>query len=642
MYCEKLCTRSSRTSPASCTSCTEPNYCTVKWTGQYKNDVDCLKQDNCTAGYQLGLLDESWKDLNWEDFASAASLRLYLASLVDYSNERETYGAAHIRCKGGVVNGGKVQVVALPPRRIDRTGYKLYKDRVSFNIIILDDLSRDEFYSVYPQTVGKLEKINRDHTTQTEVLDFSMLQNLGSENNENLRALFTGYVAPPNDDGERLDEEDRVEEESKPGKDQELIFGYFSSKGYKTAVYDSGCWYKTSKLASLLNIKQNETRDIFEERLKLVGIQSVGTSRSTCIHPSSCCTQLNSVKLNFHSLTMHLKSFEQHRVPYLSVLFLNNKELENKELDKVLLEHVEESKKFKNTFTIITSAKSEGEYSSMPLFMIVPGRAKDVLIDIEWQGLVGNQDRLISHLDVYHTFRWMIKTKPSEMVGMKDLDVDLLEFNKKYMSSREGLIADISRQRQCKDLPRSGFGCLCRPEAQLLTINPTIQLLGVFGCENIEDGRLCGCNTLAVVSATKEQYPGDDMHINLATIELENGLGTRSAVQINVNKQTMKIKISSIASNLDCGGDLSKDDDILDHIDEKMVEPGIKKSIESLYTENEVECFFLVESSTAGLSVVQLVNSCTAEIRVKLEFRVENVFYMRTDTNVAKFNESQP
>ena len=41
------------------------------------------------------------------------------------------------RCKGGVVYGGKVQVVALPPRRIDRTGYKLYKDRVSFNIIIL-------------------------------------------------------------------------------------------------------------------------------------------------------------------------------------------------------------------------------------------------------------------------------------------------------------------------------------------------------------------------------------------------------------------------------------------------------------------------------------------------------------------------
>ena len=41
------------------------------------------------------------------------------------------------RCKGGVVYGGKVQVVALPPRRLDRTGYKLYKDRVSFNIIVL-------------------------------------------------------------------------------------------------------------------------------------------------------------------------------------------------------------------------------------------------------------------------------------------------------------------------------------------------------------------------------------------------------------------------------------------------------------------------------------------------------------------------
>ena len=38
----------------------------------------------------------------------------------------------------------------------------------------------------------------------------------------------------------------------------------FTILGYKTAVYDSGCWYKTSKLASLLNIKQNETRDIFE------------------------------------------------------------------------------------------------------------------------------------------------------------------------------------------------------------------------------------------------------------------------------------------------------------------------------------------------------------------------------------------
>jgi len=32
----------------------------------------------------------------------------------------------------------------------------------------------------------------------------------------------------------------------------------------------------------------------------------------------------------------------------------------------------------------------------MPLFMIVPGRAKDVLIDIEWQGLVGNQVELVS------------------------------------------------------------------------------------------------------------------------------------------------------------------------------------------------------------------------------------------------------
>ena len=35
-----------------------------------------------------------------------------------------------------------------------------------------------------------------------------------------------------------------------------------------------------------------------------------------------------------------------------------------------------------------------------------------------------------------------------------------------------------------------------------------------------------------------------------------------------------------------------------------------------MYTENEVECFFLVESSTAGLSVVQLVNSCTAEVGI--------------------------
>ena len=40
-------------------------------------------------------------------------------------------------------------------------------------------MSRDEFYSVYPQTIQMLVKINRDHTTQTEVLDFSMLQNLG-------------------------------------------------------------------------------------------------------------------------------------------------------------------------------------------------------------------------------------------------------------------------------------------------------------------------------------------------------------------------------------------------------------------------------------------------------------------------------
>ncbi len=42
------------------------------------------------------------------------------------------------------------------------------------------------------------------------------------------------------------------------------------------------------------------------------------------------------------------------------------------------------------------TVQSEGEDSSMPLFMIVPGRAKDVLIDIEWQGLVGNQVELVS------------------------------------------------------------------------------------------------------------------------------------------------------------------------------------------------------------------------------------------------------
>lgn len=67
-----------------------------------------------------------------------------------------------------------------------------------------------------------------------------------------------------------------------------------------------------------------------------------------------------------------------------------------------------------------------------------------MMIDINDEG-----DENDDNIDSNNT-RWMIKTKPSEMVGMKDLDVDVLEFNKKYMSSREGLIADISRQRKLR------------------------------------------------------------------------------------------------------------------------------------------------------------------------------------------------
>ena len=32
-------------------------------------------------------------------------------------------------------------------------------------------------------------------------------------------------------------------------------------------------------------------------------------------------------------------------------------------------------------------------------------------------------------------------------------------------------------------------------------------ILGIFGCEMFQEGRLCGCNTLHVVSAFKESYP---------------------------------------------------------------------------------------------------------------------------------------
>jgi len=268
---------------------------------------------------------------------------------------------------------------------------------------------------------------------------------------------------------------------------------------------------------------------------------------------------------------------------------------------------------------------------------VVPGRVKSLLQDKEWQSLVLNQDRLVSLLDIHTTLRYFLKSKPSETLAVQDsMDEKLKKFRAKFVPNEAGLLKEVSSLRHCDNMARAEFGCLCRPDAAQLSIDNKIKLLGLFGCEMFQGGSLCGCTTLSVVSATKLTNPGEDTFENLVALEMENGQGIRTLLQINLNKNNRRIKVSSIASNLDCASDLSKEDDILDHIDDKIVEPGVRKTVESLYTEGGLECLFLVELSVPGVSTVQLVNTCPSEVELKLEFRTETAFYLHLGEHVSR------
>ena len=89
--------------------------------------------------------------------------------------------------------GTILQVLVFPPLLIKNSTFKP-RNRVNFNIVVLDSTSRPHFYRMLPKSVAALRAIVYDESVPSTALDFEMFQAISQHTFDNIRPLFSGIV----------------------------------------------------------------------------------------------------------------------------------------------------------------------------------------------------------------------------------------------------------------------------------------------------------------------------------------------------------------------------------------------------------------------------------------------------------------
>jgi len=612
----------------------------------HKYSVDCSEQQACSPGFDLGISSRNSTKLQWEEFSSSKSLSFYIKSLLDNSNSKQHQGYVILKCKLKVFNLDEkspnygFQLLVLPPKLsfIKKSPDK--SPKISINLILLDSISRLDLYTSLPKTISSLSSLNTDQASRAEVLDYTWVQDLGKKNN--MDGLASGVL---------------------PGDGLGELFGPFSAVGYRTFWHSYSCWEEKEDLSSLLGMwdrfgalqrgqESQPTLEHFLTALRLAGIDDTGISSSACHLPSPSCSS-SQVSLLSSSL-LQSSQLSSHHQSHLSVTSLSNISTSSKQLDSHLSSYLHSMSTQPYTLTILTSMSSSSPTSPLPMFMIFPHRTRSLLPDISWQNLLTNQDRLSSLLDLHYTLLHLPFTTTTKSPGpglplTTTLSPTYITFHARYVPSPQGLLSELPKSRLCTDLPRSQFLCQCKPTVTTLGRGKGEGLGDVITqWWNLQNNRGdTSCARLSLVKVVKLEVSsygqGDNFYraVVEVVVELESEQGVemkdkdskirlRGLIDQELKRGMLSIVVNEVGEmvrgKMECIQQFDTQEESRKDVGKYVVRirEGYGGRLDSLFTENGVDCLWLVVRQFEGSRVVmvQLASACLNQVEAVLDFRV--------------------
>jgi len=382
--------------------------------------------------------------------------------------------------------------------------------------------------------------------------------------------------------------------------------------------------------------------------LKLAGIDDTGISSSACHLPSPSCFPSHVSSLLSSSL-LHTSALSSQRQNHISVVsFSNHSNSFPKILDAHLSSYLLSLSSQPYTLTIITSLSSSSPTSSLPLFLMFPHRTRSLLPDLSWQNLLTNQDRMTSLLDLHFTLLRLLEVQ-NESPGpprpsATTLSPSHLAFLSRYVPNSHGLLSEVPQNRHCPDLPRSQFMCQCKPTTTDMGRGKGEVVTQWWNLLNSRGDTSCARVSLfQLISAEISSYGQGDTFYRAevrVVVELESEHG------VEVQEKGSKIHLKGLLDQEVGSGNLRIEVEVEEGVREKLmciqqfdtqeesrrevgryvdkVRSVLGGRLDSLFTENGVDCLWLVVRQMEGGTVimVQLASSCSNQVEAVLDFRV--------------------
>lgn len=658
---------------AMCTSKEVFQFCQLKVIGHNKRSAVCKEDKRCSPGLLLGIAMQDEENLEWEDFSSSSALAFYINSILDESNKKIHQGFIFVKCQldlsmtvknksteGNVsskIPREGVQLLVLPPKlslvkhSAKKSTEQTPKKHISINLIKLGSVSRVGLYHNLPVTMKSLYNLNTNTTTHVEVLDYKLVQPLSSSPRNNLLALFAGTV-------EFNTTNHKLQGQSMPVQD---LLGRYLLQGYKTLWIDSHCWSQDRGLASYLGIHsgtagvgpEQRTRDRLAEQMLLAGIEEIGITQAGCHLGGEmrCINGKHKAEYYLEYLQHYQSRMSDHRMPYVSIFSTGLDRSDLQEIDKPLEKYIRNAATYRDTITIIFSEQSGDPRSSLPLLMVVPQHAKEVMKEVEWQSFVENQDRLTSLLDLHYGLRGLLKSLSP--IGLFDFpkasqsNKQSNSFLKKFIHNIRGLLSEIPISRRCPDIPRVSPGCVCEPDRSPKYIDNRVEGLAEFatqywneiirrrgrGCDRVKTVRVKSAES--ILQGTSDLFPEMEISVEVGS-EVNEQAATHTLMVHTAENHLSKRIAASLSSQhvMQCTEDRQDKEEkkkkILSYMrDQNLAFSGSKQS-EPLFVEEGQDCLFLLDVKLKAVSIVQMVSLCPSQVHVTLDFSCPTDLSLRT------------
>lgn len=527
--------------------------------------------------------------MEWEEFGSVKTLSFYLKSLVDKSSRKQHGGFVIIKCVT-VRDLEAKQILVLPPRIKPQ---KTKERSININLVLASNLTRAGLYHSMEQTVSLMTQLNTLPSSRTEVLDFSLLQDLGGQ--RNLAALVSGSVSSM----------------SSPS-----LLANSSSAGRHVSWQGPGCWNTSLDLTSLESITG------------LQPLNSTGVSLALCPQHVSL-TSRDEVSILLASSQLLTASLSSAHQPHLSLTSIPASGLAP-DTDPTLASYLEAVSSLPHTVTVLTSLSSSDPSQSLPLFIFIPHKVRSMMAESSWQNLIINQNSLVSMIDLHDTLLSLLNvTRDTEAEDRR---------------SPHGLFTADLDTRQCAGLPRGQFDCVCQPQVTSMdreVMEAVADILASLHNSDLARSTDTVCARLgleAVVYGEVSTHGPDDDFLQLQVVfvlvpsdeeddeELRDSKTViTGTLELDLVSKTLQLNTwqydkTQRVSRFGCIQQYSSQEDvragILRWMEIERVKSGVK--VDSVFTENGMDCIWIVSKRFPGTNLASLVMAAACDNPVEV------------------------